>query len=208
MIGVKAGSWLEDLIAVYNRLGGQAHYSSVYPLAEKFRKYRGASWTAKSKQTIQRTVESHARSSGNFKGKEVFYSVNGHGKGVWALMPDFLVSNINEVGETNDDSRYLQGQEGILREANYLRRSRDPRLVEERKKLDNYTCQVCDWRVQVSDGAFVIDVHHLQPIGNLSEPVITTIEDLVSLCPSCHRVAHTGSRLPRSLDEIRSIIPR
>lgn len=197
---VKSGSWLHDLIEIYNYLGGQASYKDVYVLAEKRRKTRGASWTSEAHASIRRTVEDHAESSANFRGRSVFYSVNGHGKGVWGLMPEYIQTLPNQKGEPQP--AYLEGAEGILREQNYLVRSRDPRLVEQRKVLDDFTCQVCAFRLMVTDGKFVIDVHHLNPIGSIVGVVITSLQDLVCLCPNCHRIAHSIRDQPLSLKQI------
>jgi hypothetical protein len=200
---VKPGTWLHDLIEVYNDLGGQAAYGDVYPLAKLRREGRGASWTKEAKASIRRTVEDHAESSANFRGKPVFYSVNGHGRGVWGLLPDHLQPVQND--SPRQEQAYLEGLEGIVQEKFYLRRSRDPRLVENRKERDNYTCQVCGFRQEVGDGKFVIDVHHLLPLGGLMNVVITSIDDLVCLCPNCHRIAHSKRGTPLTLVEISAI---
>ena len=81
---VKSSTWLHDLIEVYNELGGVAKYEDVYRLAKERRTARGASWTSEATASIRRTVEDHAESSANFRGRPVFYSVNGHGRGVWS----------------------------------------------------------------------------------------------------------------------------
>lgn len=201
MATVKPNTWLSDLISVYNELGGTAPYRDVYRLAEQKRVTRGASWTREAAASIRRTVEDHAESSNNFRGKAVFYSVNGHGRGVWGLLPEYLKSD----AATADKSlpAYEQGLEGIIRETSYLRRSRDPRLVEARKIIDDYTCQVCSFRLEVAEDTFIIDVHHLNPVGSMSGIVLTSINDLVCVCPNCHRTAHTGRGTPLPLSEIR-----
>lgn len=200
---IKKGSWLYDLIEVYNELGGIAPYHDVYRLAKRKREARGTSWTATSDATIRRTVEDNAESSDNFKGRKVFYSVHGHGKGVWGLLPEFLTETRNEnaVGM----NAYVEGLEGIAREVSYLRKSRDPRLVEQRKTMDDFSCQVCSFRLGTSEGKYVIDVHHLNPIGSMQTVVVTSINDLICLCPNCHRIAHTRRDRPLTLDEISSV---
>jgi len=117
---VKSGTWLHDLIEGYKDLGGTAAYKDVYVLARRRREARGASWTSEATASIRRTVEDHASSSANFRGTQVFYSVNGHGRGVWGLMPGYLRVTMNE-GEGQQPS-YLQGAEGIVREQRYLTR--------------------------------------------------------------------------------------
>ena len=202
MKDIKDESWLHDLVEIYNELGGQAAYSDVYQLARRRRQGRGASWTDQSHATIRRTVEDHAESSSNFKGNPVFYSVNGHGAGVWALLPEYIAV----VPTSVDAPAYLEGIEGIVQEHRYLLRSRDARLVETRRVLDNYTCQTCGFRLEVSEGKFIIEVHHLNPIGELSEATVTSVDNLICLCPTCHRVAHSQSGSPLTPQEIRRII--
>jgi hypothetical protein len=204
MNGVKAGSWLEDLIEVYNDLGGSSGYRDVYELAKERRKSRGASWTPQAQASIRRTVEDHAESSDNFRGRAVFYSVNGHGKGVWGLMPEYLREM--PPRELSQEPAYQEGIEGILREVEYLRKSRDPRLVEARKELDDYTCQVCSFKLMTEKNRYVIDVHHLNPIGHMAVVSITSVDDLVCLCPTCHRIAHSRRDIPLDLNEVRLLL--
>lgn len=199
MTEVKPGTWLFDLVEVYNELGGEASYEKVYPLAKAKRQNAGASWTKQSTATIRRTVEDHAESSKNYRGKAVFYSVNGHGKGVWGLLPEYRTKTL-PIDERA--LAYSDGIEGIIREQNYLRRSRDPRLVEGRKLLDKFTCQACGFRLQLAMDKYVIEVHHLNPLGSLSDVVVTSINDLICLCPTCHRIAHSRSDKPLSLEEV------
>jgi hypothetical protein len=203
---VKSNTWLADLIEVYNDLGGIASYEDVYRLARERRVARGASWTSEATASIRRTVEDHAESSANFRGRSVFYSVNGHGRGVWGLMPEYLRSRADEPEVQR--SAYLEGIEGIIQEQLYLERSRDPRLVEARKIKDDYTCQACSFRLMVSPAKYIIDVHHLNPIGSLAGTISTSLDDLVCLCPNCHRIAHTGHNVPLTLKDIRRCLEK
>lgn len=78
---------------------------------------------------------------------------------------------------------------------------RDKNLVKARKQKDKYTCQACGLIIEI-DGKFVIECHHLNPISlGVRE---TTIEDLVSLCPTCHRIAHMREPI-YSVTEIAAI---
>ena len=166
---IKDGTWLSDLIQVYNQLGGFAKYSDVEALAKKVRLARGASWTRESRATIRREVENNSPDSGNFTHRHrVFYSVNGLGKGVWALFPEYDLATVKaEKSETISEVAYLEGLEGILRESHYLRKSRDRHLVESRKLKDDFRCQACGYRKNVGIEKYIIDVHHLNPIGSI-----------------------------------------
>ena len=203
---IKNGSWLADLVDVYRRLGGTANYSEVYILAKKLRVERGSSWTNESKATIRRTVEDHSSDSGNFKNKEdVFYNVDGLGSGNWGLMAEYDTQTSQFPSEIALLA-YEEGLEGILREVAYLKKSRDRELVEARKSRDNFTCQACGYRKMVGKHKYIIDVHHLNPIGAISEVTLTSIDDLTCLCPNCHRVAHSRVSFPLTVDEIRTVL--
>ncbi|MBK8569876.1 MAG: HNH endonuclease [Nitrosomonadales bacterium] len=51
--------------------------------------------------------------------------------------------------------------------------------------------------------SYVIEVHHLEPLSATGERE-TKIEMLISLCPTCHRIAHLRST-PYSVEEIKGI---
>lgn len=96
-----------------------------------------------------------------------------------------------------------QAEEGYLQDRTVSFRSRNRELVAGRKRRDNYTCQACGFFLRVGT-IYIIDCHHKNPLGNGDESRITSIDDLVCLCPACHRIAHT-SRPPLLLEEIRKI---
>lgn len=112
----------------------------------------------------------------NLNGRKVF-GIEGEGE-ISAVLPSF--TRYYEI----DDPRAIEGhkRDKVLSVA-----QRDRDVVNARKHLDDYTCQACGARITVN-GKNVIECHHLNPVA-LGER-ITLIEDLVSLCPTCHRIAH------------------
>ena len=108
------------------------------------------------------------------------------------------VSNQNDIFDI-DDKDALEGYEfDLLIKA----RKRDRKIIGERKILDKYTCQACGFHLIVNDKP-VIECHHINPIQFGKRK--TNIQDLISLCPTCHRIAHL-KRKPYTLDEIKKII--
>lgn len=85
----------KDLVVkAFKNLGGKADYPSLY---KEFEKITGTPLTDGRKAGIRKLIEDHSSDSHNYKGKEdVFYSVNGIGKGEWGLR------NFN-VGDRRDD---------------------------------------------------------------------------------------------------------
>lgn len=110
----------------------------------------------------------------------------------------------NALAEDGDDE--LGAEEGYKQDRTVKFRSRNAWLIARRKKLDDYTCQVCNFRLEVN-GRFVIDCHHTNPLSLFDEVKVTRIEHLVCLCPTCHRIAHTR-RYPLSVKEIKALVSR
>lgn len=209
MNDIKANSWIETLIEVYSSLGGEAHWVDVYPEAKRIRIAKGLRWTVSSEETIRDCVQRHSSDSNSLKrvqaknAPDVFYAVAGGNKGSWGLKSDYYARTELQNPDGNN-GLYLWGLEGIVKEAIYLRRLRDQKLVQERKEIDKFTCQACGYRKEVSNGQFVIDVHHLDPLGISDDLRITSIDELICLCPNRHRIAHSRRKFPLSVDEISS----
>ena len=95
-----------------------------------------------------------------------------------------------------DDRRAI---EGYLIDQKLLSGSRNQALASQCKVRDKYTCQACDFKLKLN-GRYVIECHHKNPIG-LGGVRETCLSDLVSLCPTCHRIAHTRKE-PLDVEEI------
>ena len=63
---------------------------------------------------------------------------------------------------------------------------RSAKLVADTKKRDNFTCVACNFTFEKQ----IVHVHHLDPLSERQSPKKTTLDDLVTLCPNCHYVAH------------------
>ncbi|ENN6197700.1 hypothetical protein AB9W56_004127 [Vibrio vulnificus] len=99
-----------------------------------------------------------------------------------------------------DDARAL---EGYQLDSRLFQTKRDRQIVKKAKERDDHTCQACGYQQKVN-GCFVIDCHHKIPLG-LTGEVETKLEDLVCLCPNCHRVAHLKNP-PYGVEKIKSIV--
>lgn len=208
-------TWLDDIIEAYNNLGGEAHYSELYPEVEKIRLKNNASWYDKVENTIQRCVQTHSSDSAGFDPKnknvlykDVFYSVNGLSLGTWGLLPQYRIKKIEDENDNITEQSYTEGLEGIVKERTYLTKTRDIKLVEERKRIDNFTCQACGFCLKIKGNHYVIDVHHLNPIGLLDDVSITKVDELICLCPNCHRIAHSRREKPLTVFEIKNLIEK
>jgi predicted HNH restriction endonuclease len=120
------------------------------------------------------------------------------------------VSSLNLVENNVEFTRFEsfdiespQALEGYGLDRIILSKKRNAQLSRKRKINDNYTCQACGFSKEIN-GKWIIEVHHLNPISITGE-TITSINDLISLCPTCHRVSHTKIP-PYSIKEIKNIL--
>ena len=74
---------------------------------------------------------------------------------------------------------------------------RDPAVRKSALKYYGCKCYACDFAPRIST---LIDIHHLDPIAEGERQ--TMLEDVIPLCPTCHRLAHT-QKPPMPLDELR-----
>jgi hypothetical protein len=119
-----------------------------------------------------------------------------------ALIGGFFSTNQADLGASITDPD--KAEEGLIKERTYLSKTRNQGLVQKRKEQDDYKCTACDFKLKVNE-YHIIDCHHLFPIAMGERE--TTIDDLVSLCPTCHRIAHRRNP-PFSLDEIREVLEK
>ena len=92
--------------------------------------------------------------------------------------------------------------EGTKSDVTRMVSARDRAAAAACKKRDSHSCQACGFHLKVGN-RYVIDCHHLYPVAlGVRE---TILEDLVSLCPTCHRIAHTRD-VPLELADIRYLM--
>jgi len=92
--------------------------------------------------------------------------------------------------------------EGYRRDRWVLEVQRNRTVVEARKKRDKGTCQACGFVLQV-EGRYIIDVHHRELVADAGVREVT-VDDLICLCPTCHRISHLRRR-PLTVEEIKKV---
>ncbi|HCN29109.1 MAG TPA: hypothetical protein DIT64_10210 [Verrucomicrobiales bacterium] len=101
--------------------------------------------------------------------------------------------------------------EGAKDEVTGHRIRRSAKLVKAAKERDKYTCRACNFHFQDQ----IVHVHHLDPISEYKHPKDTKPQDLLTLCPTCHYLAHYWlrtdpqfKRLEVLLEMLKKLKPR
>ncbi|MDY3520502.1 HNH endonuclease [Riemerella anatipestifer] len=186
------GTWKDDIIKAFKRIGGEGHYSDIYDAVEAIRPKdkMTESWKA----IVRGTIERFSSDSEAYNGKEdLFYSVDGLGKGIWGLNSYKETEVV--IGLTEDDIGFPEGKKRLRQ---HIARERNPRLIRlAKKKFINEKgrlfCEVCDFDFEKEYGELgkdFIEGHHSKPISELKENEETKIEDIVMVCSNCHKMLH------------------
>lgn len=166
------GKWLEDIVEALENLGGVAEYADLY---REIKKIRPAPLPITWDAIIRQVVESHSSDSANFNGRDIFYSVEGLGKGVWGLRKLLTSTPIaSDIEEPSGPVRVKCETYRILR---------DTALARQLKMLHQNCCQLCGEGVPLAEGKVYSEAHHLKPLGRPHNgPDIAA--NIIVLCPN------------------------
>lgn len=113
-----------------------------------------------------------------------------------------------------EESWYIEQKwyvEGNAKLVQHLKKERSRELVKQFKaNLEDYACSICGFsfeQVYGELGKGFIEAHHTKPIATLTKATKMFADDLIAVCPNCHRMLHK-SNSPLSGDMLKSIIKR
>lgn len=85
--------------------------------------------------------------------------------------------------------------------------SRSPANRRACLEYHGFSCQACGEALEEKYGEigrYVIHVHHVRPLSQMSEPeALDPLRDLVPLCPNCHNIVHRTNP-PLGINQLRS----
>lgn len=175
-------TWRDTIIKAFQNLGGKANYDELYSEIERLRNKKNLSLSAQWKASVRKEIEIHSSDSANFRTDDVFCKI---GLGYWGLR------NYKENKNTTNKILSLDFEpdlyiDGIIKERLISLKLRNQELIIARKEKDNFTCQACGFYYNNK----IVECHHLIPLSD-SEVIYNSIEDLITLCPNCHALAHS-----------------
>lgn len=200
-------TYKEIVIEALKHFGGHAYYTDIYKYIEDSHKILlPKTWQA----SVRGTIERASSDSQAYQGREdLFYAVEGLGKGHWGLR-DYVSPVLAEY--TQEDDEFSEGKSYLKQ---HLTRERNPQLIAKAKKLykqnnGHLYCQICGFDFVKTYGTLgedFIEAHHIKPVSEMAPGEKTKIEDIIMVCSNCHSMIHR--RKPwLKLNEIESIIKR
>ena len=92
----------------------------------------------------------------------------------------------NDIEEDEIDTKERNLIEGDVLERKVLAYERNTRAVRLCKERDQYTCQVCNFFYNNQ----IVECHHIEPLSMIKAGNVS-LDNLITLCPTCHRIAHS-----------------
>ena len=185
--------WAEDIVAALAALGGTGTYDEIYSEVARIRPDLPPTW----KDVIRRRIQDLSSDSVGFKRREdLFFSVEGLGRGVWGLR-----------GMVKDSPVAVDipaGNEAPGRaEQRVYRVLRDTPLARQLKLLHRDRCQLCGETLRISEALTYSEAHHIIPLGNKHNgPDIAG--NIIVLCPNHHALCDMGA-MPLNRSDILSV---
>jgi HNH endonuclease len=97
-------------------------------------------------------------------------------------------------------------KEGRRIVALHVRLERDQRVALRCKQRDGFRCQVCTLRFEEWYGVSCVEAHHKVPLSKLKRPKAAHEDDLITVCPNCHRMLHRMSGHESDIEELKDIL--
>jgi HNH endonuclease len=137
------------------------------------------------KEVIRRRIQDLSSDSVGFKnGEDLFFSVEGLGRGVWGLRGMVKESPVAVDLPTGNE------MPGRAEQRTY-RVLRDTKLARQLKLLHRDRCQVCGETLRISESSTYSEAHHIIPLGNEHNgPDVPG--NIIVLCPNHHALCDMG----------------
>ncbi|RCK26413.1 hypothetical protein TH9_22670 [Thalassospira xiamenensis] len=179
--------WWQSVEAALENLGGTASLREIYDEVQRIREVENASITMSLEANVRKELEYNSSDSANWrKSRDIFFSVNGIGQGVWGLrsaVPEnTFACDIEEPENLKPSKR---------QEITVTRIIRDTAMTRKIKALHKSKCQICGETIPTSDDRGYVEAHHIRPLGKPHQgPDIPS--NIIVVCPNHHAMLDLG----------------
>lgn len=199
-------TWSDEAEKALEFLWGMWTYAEIY---DYIKKNSTRNLPPNRTAAIRGAIEKNSTDSKAFDGRnDIFYSVEWIGKGVWWLTEymdtpreediEFINKKLDDYKEASKEEKIRKLSEEIERGPSsnkrrlYLAIARNYYLSTRVKEHRKYICQWCGIKpFEKGAGWFYVEAHHMHELGEGGKDVI---ENIVCLCPNCHRKIHYGRK--------------
>ena len=171
-------TWSEDIESALRNLGGVSTLSGIYA---EVKKIRPTPHPKALKATVRGAIERNSSDSEAYaSGKDLFFSVQGLGAGVWGLR-----SHLEKTPIASDIGEFPMGSEAPeYAQQTVYRILRDSELARKIKLLHEHTCQLCETKILLINKPYS-EAHHIKPLG-FPHYGPDIAENIIVVCPNCH----------------------
>ncbi|WP_136657105.1 HNH endonuclease [Nitratireductor sp. XY-223] len=181
-------AWWQSVETALQNLNGKAQLKRLYEEVRSVRTTAGLSTPTSLNAIVRKELEYNSSDSSNWQGRrDLFFSVDGLGAGVWGLRK-LIEATPSAVDLTTSDNNL----ETERVETSVYRILRDTPLARKLKLVHQNKCQICGETIRLSDGREYSEAHHIMPLGNPHNgPDIST--NIIILCPNHHVILDYGA---------------
>ena len=126
---------------------------------------------------------------------------------VCRLQQTDIIKVENLIRRTLKIVKLNEAMEGEIFQKEAEFRARNRALIESKKAISDYKCEVCDFDFFVTYGEIgkeYIIAHHLAPIGKRKKSTKTTLDDIALVCANCHAMIHKTDP-PININDLRKM---
>ncbi|SDY65675.1 HNH endonuclease [Citreimonas salinaria] len=174
-------TWCESVELALRNLGGSAPLKDIYEEVRRVRGRNGQSTPTSLEAIVRKELEYNSEESSNWRQKrDLFFSVEGIGNGVWGLR-EFLPT-LPRASDLRVPDGHATPE---AREIATLRIIRDTRMTRKVKALHRNKCQICGSSIKLPDGSSYTEAHHIIPIGAPHHGP-DQASNIIIVCPNHH----------------------
>ncbi len=169
-------SWVEEIVIALEALGGIA---SLHQIQEYIGKTTKRELSTTWREIIGKTIGRNSADSEDTQkvGRDIFYSVEGLGKGIWGLRSGKISSTPIAPDSGNDSPKRIKQET--------YRILRDTALAKHLKILYENKCQICDKSIALKKKHYS-EAHHIKPLDKTKHNGPDTPGNIIVLCPEHH----------------------
>jgi len=180
-------TWRNEVTEALEDLGGEATLPDIMNQVRKRNKKK-----ITNESSIRQTLEDYCSDKSFRRRVDIFYHRGNERSGVYGLRKTGQKSQdsgrkveIHEVDETPQAKDFDEPAQPERVLTNTYRVLRDTKLARQIKYWYGNKCQICGHSIDLQNGNFYAEAHHIQPLGSPHNG-LDVAENIICVCPNHH----------------------